>query len=149
MTPVNSERIKPSNKPHSLEMSTRKIPRYLLSKIRQICLALPETEEVDSQDQPTFRVNGKVFAGIDHGEEKIGSETLEVTSTSVKARDKQETLLKKGDPFFCPKSAGGKGWIGIVLTKQSDWQMVEEFVVDSWKKTAPKKLVSAYVDSSN
>lgn len=128
-------------------MSTKKIPRYLLSKIRQICLALPESKEVETWDQPTFRVNGKIFAGIGHGEETVDGETVEVTSTSVKASDKQESLLKIGEPFFFPKYVGGKGWIGIVLSKQSDWEMIKELVIESWKKTAPKKLVAEFAET--
>lgn len=125
-------------------MSTKKIPRYLLSKIRQICLALPETREVDAVDQPSFCVNGKVFAGIGHGEQQIGNELREVTSTAVKANGRQAALLKEGEPYFKPKSTRGKGWIGIVLTKQSDWDMVRELVIESWKTTAPKELVSEF-----
>ena len=130
-------------------MSTKNIPKYLLSKMRQICLALPETKEVETWDHPTFRVNGKIFAGMGHGDQEIGDETLEVTSTSVKASDKQESLLKIGDPYFYPKYVGPKGWIGIVLTKQSDWNMVRELVVESWKKTAPKKLVTEYAETAD
>ena len=115
--------------------------------MRQICLALPETKEVETWDHPTFRVNGKIFAGMGHGEEEVDGESMEVTSTSVKASDKQKSLLKIGDPYFYPKYVGSKGWIGIVLTKQSDWDMVRELVVESWKKTAPKKLVAEYSET--
>lgn len=125
-------------------MSAKKIPRYLLSKIRQICLALPETKEIETWDHPTFRVNGKIFAGIGHGEETIGKESIEVTSATCKAKDKQEQLLKIGDPFFYPKYVGAKGWIGIVLSRNSDWKMIKELITESWKKTAPKKLVSQF-----
>lgn len=116
--------------------------------MRQICLALPETKEVETWESPTFRVNDKIFAGIGFGEETVGDETVEVTSTSVKAKDKQKSLLKAGEPFFYPKYVGDKGWIGIVLTKQSDWKMIKEMVIDSWKQTAPKKLVAEYENNA-
>lgn len=128
-------------------MTQSQIPKSLLARMRKICLALPAAEEVETWGHPTFRVNDKIFAGLGFGEQTIGEETREVTSTSLKAKARQKSLLAIGPPFFFPKYVGAKGWIGIELNRDTDWELVEELLVDSWKQTAPRKLVSEFEEN--
>lgn len=36
--------------------------RSAIDRLRKVCLALPSTTEVEAWGEPTFRVNGKIFA---------------------------------------------------------------------------------------
>jgi predicted DNA-binding protein (MmcQ/YjbR family) len=48
--------------------------------------------------------------------------------------------------FFVPAYLGPSGWIGLDLTKKTDWAEVAELVEASYRQTAPTKLV-AQLDS--
>lgn len=105
-----------------------------LTRIRRICLSLPEAYEVETWASATFRVGKKIFAmAADHP-----------TSWSVSmktAAGEQQALLAHGDPYFCPPYVGPKGWIGIDLTSAHlDWTEVAELIRDSYRLVAPKKL---------
>lgn len=54
------------------------------------------------------------------------------------AAGEQEGLLAIGHPFFKPKYVGSKGWIGIVIDDDTDWDEVRELVTDSFVVVAPK-----------
>ena len=64
------------------------------------------------------------------------------TTMSMKAAPgEQESLLAVGHPFFKPAYVGSKGWIGIVIDDETDWDEVRELVLDSYRAIAPKTLV--------
>jgi hypothetical protein len=45
------------------------------------------------------------------------------------------------DRFFVPRYTGKNGWIGVRLDGKPDWGEIAELVEESWRMTAPKKLV--------
>ena len=49
----------PAPKKHPTKASPS---RNAVERLRSICLALPETAEVEAWGEPTFRVKGKIFA---------------------------------------------------------------------------------------
>jgi predicted DNA-binding protein (MmcQ/YjbR family) len=105
-----------------------------MSRIRDICLQLPEAYEEETWGTATFRVRKKIFAmAADHD----GGRTV-----SMKAlRDDQQALLSQGDPFFYPAYVGPKGWIGVDLRSRSvDWTEIAELVLESYRLVAPKTL---------
>ena len=57
--------------------------------------------------------------------------------------DASEVAALVGDPrFFVPAYLGPSGWIGLDFTAaQVDWTEVRELVEDSFRQTAPKRLV--------
>lgn len=127
-------------------MATKDTPKDFLTQARKIALALPEAEEIETWGHPTFRVRNKIFAGIgsgaDDGSTNFVPDDMDVVTTmSMKAAPgEQDSLLAIGAPFFKPKYVGSKGWIGIVISEDTDWDEVEELVIDSYIAIAPKKL---------
>jgi predicted DNA-binding protein (MmcQ/YjbR family) len=106
-----------------------------LERARAICLDLPEATERETWGHPTFRVRDKIFAGFGTGDDGT-------TAMSMKAApDEQESLLAVGHPFFKPAYVGSRGWIGIVIDDDTDWDEVRELVLDSYRAIAPKTLV--------
>lgn len=135
-------------------MATADIPKAWLKKARTIALALPEATEIETWGHPTFRVRNKIFVGlgtgagdvdfVPDGAKQESANTAEgelVTSMSMKAAPgEQPSLLAEGFPFFMPKYVGSKGWIGIIITAETDWDEVAELIADSYRTIAPKTL---------
>jgi hypothetical protein len=59
-------------------------------------------------------------------------------------RDELEGLLSAGHPFFRPRRAP-RDRLGVWLTDGPDWEVIREFVIESYRVIAPKKL-SALLD---
>jgi hypothetical protein len=55
-----------------------------------------------------------------------------------------QQVLVGADPerFFVPRYVGPKGWIGVRLTRGVDWDHVADLVRDSYRMTAPKRLIA-------
>jgi predicted DNA-binding protein (MmcQ/YjbR family) len=105
-----------------------------LQAIRDIALAFPETTEKETWGHPTFRVRDKIF--VSHGVDDAGHDVV----TMKAAPGEQESLLAEGDPFFLPKYVGSRGWIGVRVDADTDWRMIAELVVDSYREIAPRSL---------
>ena len=106
----------------------------LIGQLREVCLALPEATEKETWGHPTFRVRDKMFLGCGVDDEG------RVTASMKAEPGEQESLLATGHPFFFPKYVGAKGWIGLFLDADTDWDEVRELVTDSYRAIAPKAL---------
>src|SRR5215510_13170146 len=108
----------------------------VIDQLRVICLALPEATEQNegSVGKPVFKVRGKIFA-MQHGMD--GRPSLWCKSTLA-----FQEMLVTSEPqrYFVPPYVGHHGWIGIWLDDQVDWDFVKELVLESYRKTAPKRL---------
>ena len=107
----------------------------LLQQLRAICLSLPEATEVGGVGDPTFKVRDKIFA-MQHG--MNGRPSL-----WCKAARGFQSMIVDSDPrqFFVPPYVGHHGWIGIWLDRPLDWGHVAELVRDSYRMTAPSRLL--------
>ena len=112
-------------------------PGAPLPRLRAICLALPEAEERQTWETPTFRVRDKIFAMFrpDDG----------VPAFWCKAPPGAQAILIGADPtrFFRPPYVGHKGWIGIRIDRHVDWGEISEIVRRSYVMTAPKRLTAS------
>ena len=93
-------------------------PRDPLSKLRTLCLALPEAAEKIAWGEPTFRVRDKIFAMYDNNHHEAGH-----IAVWCKAPPGVQEILVNADPkkFFRPPYVGHKGWIGVRLDRHVDW----------------------------
>ena len=105
-----------------------------LTRLRMICLALPEAVEKEAWGDPTFRVRDKIFAMLKTGDGRV--------SLWCKAPPGSQTILVEADPerFFVPPYVGHKGWVGMRLDRRPDWKEVALIVRRSYRLTAPKRL---------
>lgn len=113
------------------------MPENPVARLRKICLALPEaTEKLTWEDTETFRVRDRIFSMCAHGYE-------DQPTMWCKALPGAQDVLVGADParFFVPPYVGKNGWIGVRLLK-ADWNMVADLVLDSYKMTAPKRLIA-------
>jgi len=109
----------------------------LLARVRDICLALPEVTEGGGVGNPSWRVRDKIFA-MRH-DSHAGRWGI-----WCKAPGGLQRSLVDGDPtrFFVPPYVGVHGWIGISLEADQDWGVVVDLIEESYRMTAPKRLVA-------
>ena len=62
-----------------------------------------------------------------------------------KAAPGNQALMVRAAPdrYFVPPYVGPSGWVGVWLDKGVDWDDVADLLRDSWRLTAPKKLLAA------
>jgi predicted DNA-binding protein (MmcQ/YjbR family) len=107
-----------------------------MARLREICLAFPEAAERETWGQATFRVREKIFAMAgDHGGD---------SSMTCKARPGLQAVLVGSAPsrFYVPPYVGPKGWIGVYLNDGTDWDELADFIEESYRMTAPKRLAA-------
>ena len=111
-----------------------------LSRVRKLCLALPEAHEVEAWGEPTFRVRNKMFATFASRANHHGGGR---DSVWVKATAENQQLLVQSDPdrYFVPPYVGPSGWVGVHLDGSVDWDDVRELLEDGYRMIAPKRLL--------
>jgi len=108
-----------------------------LSDLRRICLALPESVEVEAWGRPTFRAGKKIFAVFS------GSEDDHHTLIFKPDADEREALVQD-ERFLVPPYFGPSGWLGLDLTVAPvDWDEVAELVETSYRQVALKRMLKA------
>lgn len=118
--------------------------QYLLGRVREIAMALPETEERESHGAPGWRTGGKsgkyfaYFSKRHHGEPHIA-----LLAKTSGADEMADLVARDPETFFRPAYYGASGWIGIILNRAGvDWNQVEYWVQRSWRSAAPKRLTT-------
>ena len=108
-----------------------------LPELRQICLALPETAEVEAWGRPTFRAGKKMFAVFTRSED----DHLAVT---FKPEPAERPALVGDRRFFVPKYFGPGGWLSLdFVAAPVDWDEVAELVESSYRQVALKRMLTA------
>ncbi len=117
------------------------MPPRPLTKLRKLCLALPEAHEVEAWGEPTFRVKNKIFAMHAAANNHHGAGRASVWCKA--APGNQEIMIRHAPKkFFVPPYVGPSGWVGIYLDANVDWPEVQELLRDSYRLIAPKKLIA-------
>ncbi|MFT7220681.1 MAG: hypothetical protein ACI8Z1_002300 [Candidatus Azotimanducaceae bacterium] len=112
----------------------------LFDAVREICLGLPETEEVLSSGLPKFKVAGKAFATYSMNHHGDGKVALLVSLS----RDMQQMLIASAPRhFYVQPYIGNKGWAGIELNQGIKWKRVAQLATDAYRKVAPKALAES------
>jgi hypothetical protein len=112
-----------------------------LQRLRTLCLGLPEATEKKSAsgEHSSFLVRKKTFAMYldnHHGDGRVAMWS--------KARPGLQQALVGSDPkrFFVPPYVGPKGWVGVSFDVKIDWEEVTRLVRESYRMTAPTRLVA-------
>ena len=117
------------------------MPPRALTRLRKLCLALPEAHEVEAWGEPTFRVRNKMFATFasrasHHGDGR--------DAAWIKASAPNQRLLVDTDPgrYFVPPYVGPSGWVGVHLDSDVDWDDVGDLLRDGYRMIAPRRLLA-------
>jgi hypothetical protein len=100
---------------------------------REICLALPESEEYDHFDKPAYRVKKKIFATL----------WLDDKRAVVKlSKTEQLQWCDEFHPAVLPVKGkwGQLGWTYVELNKVSE-MILRKLIKAAWANVAPKTLV--------
>ena len=103
----------------------------VLKKLRQICLALPETSEVKTWGHPTFRVGKRTFAVF---EQYRGQWCI-----CFKTEKQHKDLFLNDHRFFSTPYIGKHGWLSPRVEGAPDWTEVKELILESYRLVAPAK----------
>jgi formyltetrahydrofolate-dependent phosphoribosylglycinamide formyltransferase len=115
-------------------------PDWLLNKVREAALALPQAEETLSHGMPCFGVvKGKKFAYFTHDHHGDGIIALLVKTT---APEEQATLIEADPARYYRPAYFGTDWVGIRLDLgDTDWEQIAARLWSSWRQVAPRKLL--------
>jgi hypothetical protein len=116
------------------------MPNEAISRLRAMCMALPEVEERLSHGEPSWFVRGKkqfVMFANQHHDDRVGFWCA--------APPGAQEVLVGAEPrrFFRPPYVGVRSWLGVYLdVPDIDWAHVEEIVRDAYRVIAPPKLAA-------
>ena len=115
------------------------MPASPIARLRKLCLALPEAHEVEPGASPRSGCGTRSSPCTQAPSNHHGRGR---NATWVKAApgDQAAMVAAAPDCFFVPPYVGPSGWIGIWLDGVVDWDDVAEFLRDSYRLVAPKKL---------
>jgi predicted DNA-binding protein (MmcQ/YjbR family) len=115
-----------------------------LKELRKICLALPESSEVEAWGRPTFRGGEKIFAVFGGPDEKTQTSYCVI----FKPDPEERPALVQDERFFSPRYWGPGGWLGLDFeAAKVDWQEVSELVDASYRQVALKRMIKALDES--
>jgi hypothetical protein len=109
-----------------------------VERLRAICLALPGATERVSHGEPSF-IAGRQFVAVDdhhHGAAHL--------SFWCPAPPGGQAELIAADPerYFRPPYVGHRGWVGVRIDNEPDWDEVAEVVHDAYRQVAPKRFIA-------
>ena len=106
-----------------------------VERLRRICLRLPEVSERASHGEPSWFVGKKLFATTadHHHDDRL--------SVWCAAPEGAQEMLVKADPqrFFRPPYVGHRGWLGVYLDVDVDWDELAAIIERAYWQVAPKR----------
>jgi len=106
-----------------------------LAELREICLALPESAEVESWGRPTFRAGKKIFAVFDGNDDHPYAVTF-------KPDPEERLALLEDQRFYVPPYFGPGGWLALDFTVAPiEWDEVAELIDTSYRQVALKRML--------
>ena len=106
-----------------------------LSRLRSLCLSLPETTETGSWGHPNFRAGKRTFAAFEwvKGRPSI--------ALHLGPADAEAFLLQHGTAFETPYGRGK--WISLWADQAQDWSLLQELVERAYRSVALKRMLAA------
>jgi hypothetical protein len=112
----------------------------ILARLRKVCLALPEVTERLSHGSPTWFVRGKktlaTYVDNHHGDGRLA------IWCPAPPGVQGALVTEEPDRFFVPAYVGHRGWLGVRLDRDLDWDEVGGIVEDAYRLVAPKTLAA-------
>lgn len=111
-----------------------------VERLRGVALALPETSERLGHGEPCFYVREKkLFVMLDnhhHGAEHLGFWCAAPPGVQ------HELIAEDSERFFRPPYVGHRGWLGVRIDGDPNWEEISEIVRDAYRQVAPKALIA-------
>jgi len=111
-----------------------------LARVRTICASLPEVTERPSHGSPAWFVRDKktvaMFVDDHHGDGILG------IWCAAPPGVQEQMIDEDPDVFFRPPYVGGRGWIGVRLSRTVTNGELRAILEDAFRVIAPKTLVA-------
>ena len=102
----------------------------VLERLRGICLALPETDEVRTWGHPTFRARKKAFAVLEEYKGEL--------SLAFQVDKRHQDLFLKDLRFYHTPYIGRHGWVSLRVGRRVNWIEVKHLVGESHRLVTRK-----------
>lgn len=106
----------------------------ILTRLRKICLELPEAVEGKTFGHPAFRIADKNFVVL----EEYRGELCIV----LKVGKPMLAVFVEDPRFFAAPYIGKHGWVSMRTAAKINWSEVKELVSGSYRLVAPKRLTA-------
>jgi len=111
-----------------------------LIRLTKICLGLPEATRECFGKHAGFNVRKKKF--VYYLDDHHGDGIVAVCFRTVPG-ESDVLLASDASRFYSPAYIGPRGWVGLRLdVGKIDWVEVADFVTDSYRLAAPKRLAA-------
>jgi len=111
-----------------------------IAQVREICLALPDVVERQSHGSPTFFIGGKktfvMFLDDHHDDGRLALWCAAEPGVQATVVDEEP------DRFFVPPYVGHRGWIGVRLDRDVEWDEIAGIALDAYRAVAPKRMLA-------
>ena len=113
----------------------------LTSRVRAIFMALPEVTERPSHGTPTWFVRDRASIAMLWPD---GHHEVDYAQLWCAAPTGAQQALIGDDPerYFRPPYVGHRGWIGVRMDGDLDWDEIAEAAEEAYRVVAPKTLVA-------
>lgn len=106
----------------------------MLDRVRELCLSLPDTSERLSHGHPTFFIRGKrsfvMYLDNHHGDGRLAL-------WCAAPEGMQEALVEASpEHYFRPPYVGHRGWLGVRLDRDLDWNDIAGAIEDAYETVA-------------
>ena len=109
-----------------------------VQRLRALCLELPEVTERNSHGEPGWFVRGRrQFVCLD--DHHHGADHLAFWCAAPPGAQ-EELIAEDPQRFFRPPYVGSRGWVGVRIDDEPDWDEVSEIVRDAYRLVAPRSL---------
>jgi predicted DNA-binding protein (MmcQ/YjbR family) len=112
----------------------------VLSRLREVCLRLPEVRETIKWGHPTFEAGKKMFAVLDR---YAGRACI-----AFRASSERRPLLLADQRFFEAPYAARHGWVCLRADGRLNWREIEMLLLESYRLVALKRMVAALDDQA-
>jgi hypothetical protein len=113
--------------------------RSVEARVRSLCLALPGATEKASHGAPAFFAGRQFVMLWSNGHHDHQFPHLWCAAPP----GAQEAFVGSNpDRYFRPPYVGGRGWLGVRLDREVDWDEVEMLCEDAYRTVAPRKLLA-------
>lgn len=109
----------------------------VLEKIRKICMAYPESVEVDQFGHPWFKAGKRPFVVFGHQQADP-----QIAFATPKA-DQSALIEMAPDLFFPTPYMHQHGWTSMHIPAKPDWKTIEELSDTAYRNVALKRMLKA------
>jgi len=124
--------------PEDLDPLQSKRAQAVLGKLREICLALPESSEATQFGSPVWRAGKRTFANLYADGKRLLIAFWVGTA--------QQAMFTADPRYHLPAYMGHNGWISLDVSKHCNWAEVSAQVLHSYRHFALKRMLNALAD---